>query len=45
MHFLPDPEVELGLCAHPDLAFANVYQIVDDLAEEYPVRDPSRKDV
>src|SRR5262245_57338355 len=45
MHFLPDPEVEFGLGADPDLALADVDQIVDHFAQEYPVHDPSRKDV
>jgi hypothetical protein len=32
MHFLPDPEVEFGLGAHPDLALADIEQIIDYLA-------------
>src|SRR5262249_3414782 len=45
MHFLPDPEIELGLGAHPDLALADVDQIVDHFAQKYPVHDPSRKHI
>src|SRR5215467_5893572 len=42
---LPDPEVEFRLGPHPDLAVSGIDQIIDDLAEKYPVGDLAGKDV